>query len=52
MFANRPHDMISVILAENVFGKDYVSAVRRSGGLAHGDASQRPYPTPRGSRTA
>ena len=35
---SRPHDMISLILADNVFGKDYVDAVRQTGGLAHDDA--------------
>ena len=38
LISSRPHDMISLILADNVFGKDYVDAVRQTGGLAHDDA--------------
>lgn len=38
MAKSRPHDMMSLILADNVFGKDYVDVVRQTGGLAHDDA--------------
>ncbi len=38
LLKSRPHDMMSLILANNVFSGDYVDNVRSSGGLAHGDA--------------
>jgi porin len=38
LIKSRPHDMMSLILADNVFGHDYVDQTRLTGNLAHGSA--------------
>ncbi len=37
-FDSRPHDMISLILAQNIFSPDYVENVLKLGGLAHSES--------------